>query len=98
MRSKENAQDYRYFPEPDLPPMEISEDWIAQVRAREPELAEAKIGRYQREFALTAYDARILTDEKPIADLFEAATALCGKPKEVGSWIMGEMMALMKEK
>ena len=98
MRSKENAQDYRYFPEPDLPPVEISEDWIAQVRAREPELAEAKIGRYQREFALTAYDARILTDEKPIADLFEAATALCGKPKEVGSWIMGEMMALMKEK
>ena len=98
MRSKENAQDYRYFPEPDLPPMEISEDWIAQVRAREPELAEAKIGRYQREFALTAYDARILTDEKPIADLFEAATALCGKPKEVGSWIMGEMMALMKER
>ena len=98
MRSKENAQDYRYFPEPDLPPMEISEDWIAQVRAREPELAEAKIGRYQREFALTAYDARILTDEKPIADLFEAATALCGKPKEAGSWIMGEMMALMKEK
>ena len=98
MRSKENAQDYRYFPEPDLPPMEISEDWIAQVRSREPELAEAKIARYQSEFGLTAYDARILTDEKPIADLFEAATALCGKPKEVGSWIMGEMMALMKEK
>ena len=98
MRSKENAQDYRYFPEPDLPPVEISEDWIAQVKAREPELAEAKVERYQREFGLTAYDARILTDEKPIADLFEAATALCGKPKETGSWIMGEMMALMKER
>jgi len=98
MRSKENAQDYRYFPEPDLPPMEISEAWIARVKAREPEMAEAKIERYQREFALPAYDARILTDEKPIADLFEAATAACGRPKEVGSWIMGEMMAMMKEK
>ncbi|MDO5299550.1 MAG: Asp-tRNA(Asn)/Glu-tRNA(Gln) amidotransferase subunit GatB [Clostridia bacterium] len=98
MRSKENAQDYRYFPEPDLPPIEISQAWIDAVRARQPELAEAKVERYQREFGLPAYDAGILTEEKPMADLFEQAAAACGKPKEVSNWIMGETMAMMKEK
>ena len=76
MRSKENAQDYRYFPEPDLPPMEISQAFIDAVRARQPELAEAKIARYQREFGLPEYDARILTEEKPMAELFERAAAV----------------------
>ena len=98
MRSKENAQDYRYFPEPDLPPIEISQGFIDAVRARQPELAEAKDARYQSEFGLPEYDARILTEEKPIADLFEQAVAACGKPKEVSNWIMGETMAMMKEK
>ena len=98
MRSKENAQDYRYFPEPDLPPIEISQGFIDAVRARQPELAEAKAARYQSEFGLPEYDARILTEEKPIADLFEQAAAACGKPKEVSNWIMGETMAMMKEK
>ena len=98
MRSKENAQDYRYFPEPDLPPIEISQGFIDAVRARQPELAEAKATRYQSEFGLPEYDARILTEEKPIADLFEQAVAACGKPKEVSNWIMGETMAMMKEK
>ena len=98
MRSKENAQDYRYFPEPDLPPIEISQGFIDAVRARQPELAEAKAARYQSEFGLPEYDARILTEEKPIADLFEQAVAACGKPKEVSNWIMGETMAMMKEK
>ncbi|MEE0402584.1 MAG: Asp-tRNA(Asn)/Glu-tRNA(Gln) amidotransferase subunit GatB, partial [Christensenellales bacterium] len=70
MRSKENAQDYRYFPEPDLPPIEISQSFIDAVRARQPELAEAKAARYQQEFGLPEYDARILTEEKPMADLF----------------------------
>ena len=98
MRSKENAQDYRYFPEPDLPPIAISQAWIDEVRARQPELAEAKAARYQKEFALSAYDASILTAEKPVADLFEKAAAACGRPREVGSWIMGETMAMMKEK
>ena len=98
MRSKENAQDYRYFPEPDLPPIAISQAWIDEVKARQPELAEAKAARYQKEFALSAYDASILTAEKPVADLFEQAVAACGRPREVGSWIMGETMAMMKEK
>ena len=98
MRSKENAQDYRYFPEPDLPPMEISQAFIDAVRARQPELAEAKIARYQREFGLPEYDARILTEEKPMAELFEWAAAVCGRAKEASNWIMGETMAMMKEK
>lgn len=98
MRSKENAQDYRYFPEPDLPPIEISQSFIDAVRARQPELAEAKAARYQQEFGLPEYDARILTEEKPMADLFERAAAVCGKPKEASNWIMGETMAMMKEK
>lgn len=98
MRSKENAQDYRYFPDPDLPPISLSQALIDAVRARQPELAEAKAARYQSEFGLPKYDAGILTEEKPIADLFEQAVSACGKPKEVSNWIMGETMAMMKEK
>lgn len=98
MRSKENAQDYRYFPEPDLPPISLSQALIDAVRARQPELAEAKAARYQSEFGLPKYDAGILTEEKPVADLFEQAVSACGKPKEVSNWIMGETMAMMKEK
>lgn len=98
MRSKENAQDYRYFPEPDLPPISLSQALIDAVRTRQPELAEAKAARYQSEFGLPKYDAGILTEEKPIADLFEQAVSACGKPKEVSNWIMGETMAMMKEK
>lgn len=98
MRSKENAQDYRYFPEPDLPPISLSQAFIDAVRARQPELAEAKAARYQSKFGLPKYDAGILTEEKPIADLFEQAVSACGKPKEVSNWIMGETMAMMKEK
>ena len=98
MRCKENAQDYRYFPEPDLPPISLSQAFIDAVRARQPELAEAKAARYQNEFGLPKYDAGILTEEKPIADLFEQAVSACGKPKEVSNWIMGETMAMMKEK
>ena len=98
MRSKEDAQDYRYFPEPDLPPMEISDAWIEQIQARQPEMADARAARYQRDFGLTAYDARLLTEEKPVADLFEATVEGCGRPRETAGWIMGEMMARMKEK
>ena len=98
MRSKENAQDYRYFPEPDLPPVEISEAWLAQVRDRQPELAQAKAQRYQQTFALSEYEANQITAEKPVADLFEHAVAVCGHPRETAGWIMGEMMAMMKER
>lgn len=97
MRSKEDAQDYRYFPEPDLVPVQIDDAWIAEVKAREPEMRDAKLARYQRELGLPEYDAKILTGDKHFADLFEATTALCGKPKKVSNWIMVETIRLLKE-
>lgn len=97
MRSKEDAQDYRYFPEPDLPPIEISDAWIEKVKASQPELRDEKMLRYQKEFDLPAYDASILTASKHLADLFEATVALCSKPKEVSNWLMVETMRLLKE-
>lgn len=98
MRSKEDAQDYRYFPDPDLVPVEISDEWIARVRAARPEMREEKLVRYQEEFGLPAYDAQILTGSKHLADIFEATTAICKKPKEVSNWLMVEGMRLLKEK
>ncbi len=97
MRSKEDAQDYRYFPEPDLVPVVIDDGWIARIRARHPEMQPEKFLRYQQEFGLPEYDAAILTGDKSFADLFEAATALCGKPKKVSNWIMVETIRLLKE-
>ena len=97
MRSKEDAQDYRYFPEPDLVPVAISDEWIAEVKARQPEMREAKMARYREEFGLPVYDAELLTGDKSFADLFEATTALCGKSKKVSNWIMVETIRLLKE-
>ncbi len=97
MRSKEDAQDYRYFPEPDLVPIVISDEWIANVKARQPEMRTEKLLRYQKEFGLPEYDAQILTGDKKFADLFEATTELCGKPKKVSNWIMVETMRLLKD-
>ncbi len=97
MRSKEDAKDYRYFPEPDLVPVVISDEWIAQVRSRQPEMREEKMARYQTQYGLPAYDAGILTGDKTFADLFEAATEICGKPKKVSNWIMVETIRLLKE-
>ena len=97
MRSKEDAQDYRYFPEPDLVPVVISDEWIERVKARQPEMRDEKLIRYQEEFGLPKYDAEILTGDKSFADLFEAAVAICGKPKKVSNWIMTETIRLLKE-
>ena len=97
MRSKENAQDYRYFPEPDLAPIEISEDWLASVRASLPEMAREKKARYQAEFGLPEYDAGILTGTKALADLFERASALCGRAKDVSNWILGDVLKAVKD-
>ena len=97
MRSKEDAQDYRYFPEPDLVPVVISDEWIERVKARQPEMRDEKLIRYQEEFGLPKYDAEILTGDKSFADLFEAAAAICGKPKKVSNWIMTETIRLLKE-
>lgn len=98
MRSKEDAQDYRYFPEPDLVPIVISDEWIARVKSQQPEFREEKKARYQEEFGLPEYDADIITGTKHLADIFEEATRICGKPKKVSNWIMGETMRLLKEK
>lgn len=97
MRSKEDAQDYRYFPEPDLVPIVISDEWIAEVKARQPELRTEKLERYKREFDIPQYDAEIITESKRMADIFEETTALCGKPKKAANWLMVETMRLMKE-
>lgn len=97
MRSKEDAQDYRYFPEPDLVPVVISDEWLEEIRSRQPEFREAKLARYKEEYGLPDYDADILTGSKKLADLFETTTALCGRPKKVSNWLMGETMRMLKE-
>ncbi|MCI7179227.1 MAG: Asp-tRNA(Asn)/Glu-tRNA(Gln) amidotransferase subunit GatB [Schaedlerella sp.] len=97
MRSKEDAQDYRYFPEPDLVPIVISDEWIAAVKSRQPELRTEKLERYKKEFDIPQYDAEIITASKRMADIFEATTAICQKPKKVSNWLMVETMRLMKE-
>lgn len=98
MRSKEDAQDYRYFPEPDLPPVYIDDEWISSIKARQPELRDEKMLRYVNEFGLPAYDASIITGSKHLADLFEDTVALCNKPKEVSNWLRVETLRLLKEK
>ena len=97
MRSKEDAQDYRYFPEPDIVPIVISDEWIADIRSRQPELRDEKLVRYKKEYDIPDYDAKIITSSKHMADIFEATTKLCGKPKKVSNWLMVEAMRLMKE-
>lgn len=97
MRSKEDAKDYRYFPDPDLPPITISDAWIQEIKDRQPELKTEKMARYQEEYGLSAYDADIITGAKHMADIFEATVSLCGKPKEAANWLMVEAMRLLKE-
>ena len=94
MRSKEDAQDYRYFPDPDLLPLVIADDWIERVRAEMPELPEAKRARLEREHGLAPYDAAALTATREMADWFEATlAALPGQAKLCANWIMGEVSA-----
>ncbi len=97
MRSKEDAQDYRYFPEPDLVPIVVSDEWIAEIKAKQPELRPQKLVRYKKEYDIPEYDAKILTESKHMADIFEATTKICGKPKKVSNWLMVETMRLLKE-
>ncbi len=97
MRSKEDAQDYRYFPEPDLVPIVISDEWLDRIRANQPEFRTEKLARYKEEYEIPAYDAEIITSYKKMADIFEATTAICSKPKKVSNWLMVETMRLLKE-
>ena len=98
MRSKEDAQDYRYFPDPDLVPIIISDEWMAEVKSKEPEFRDEKMARYILEFNLPEYDADIITLYKPLADHFEAAVQKGSAPKEASNWLMGETMRIVKDK
>ena len=98
MRSKEDAQDYRYFPDPDLVPVIISDEMIEDIKSHQPEFRDEKMARYIEEFSLPAYDADILTGTKKLADIFEATTAICHNPKKVSNWLMVETMRLLKDR
>ena len=98
MRSKEDAQDYRYFPEPDLVPIVISDEWLEAVKERQPEFRDEKKARYIEEYKLPEYDADIITQYKKMADIFEKASEICKNPKKVSNYLMGETMRLLKDK
>lgn len=98
MRSKEDAQDYRYFPDPDLTPVSIGEEFLEEIRSRQPEFREEKMQRYKREFDIPDYDIEIITGSKHMADLFEETVELGVQPKKVSNWLMVETLRLLKEK
>ena len=93
MRSKEDAMDYRYFPDPDLLPLAIGADWIERVRAAMPELPDQMRSRFEREHGLSAYDAGVLTSSKPLAAYYEAVAAMVADRKAVANWMLGEVSA-----
>ncbi len=97
MRSKEEAHDYRYFPEPDLTPVIVDDEWVARVRASLPELPDAKRKRFVAEYGLPLYDAQVLTASRDVADYFEETVKLCNSPKVVSNWIMGDVLRILKE-
>jgi len=97
MRSKEFAHDYRYFPEPDLLPVVITEEWKEEVRRSLPELPEARRQRFLRDYSLTDYDAAQLTSSRVLADYFEQVAKACGEPKLAANWVLSELLYLLKE-
>ncbi|MDR0930629.1 MAG: Asp-tRNA(Asn)/Glu-tRNA(Gln) amidotransferase subunit GatB [Clostridiales bacterium] len=98
MRSKEDAQDYRYFPEPDLVNIVIDDEWVARVRETLPELPQARIKRYIADLGLTDYDAGLIASNKKLAVLFEETVALGAKPKAVSNWILGDVSRILNER
>ena len=97
MRSKEDAQDYRYFPDPDLVPIVLDDAFLDEIRAKQPEFREEKMARYKEEFDIPDYDIDIITGSKRMADLFEKTVALGAQPKKVSNWLMVETLRLLKE-
>jgi aspartyl-tRNA(Asn)/glutamyl-tRNA(Gln) amidotransferase subunit B len=91
MRTKEDAADYRYFPDPDLPPLHIAPQWVEQIKAQMPELPRVMAQRFVRQYALPEYDANTLTQSQAMAGYFEQASRVCGQPKWVSNWVMGEI-------
>ena len=98
MRTKEDAQDYRYFPEPDLLPIIVSDEWIEEIRKTIPELPEQRKARYLDEYGLPEYDAYILTSSKKMADYFDETVKLGAKPKTVSNWLMGDISKLVNDR
>ncbi|MFV0981295.1 Asp-tRNA(Asn)/Glu-tRNA(Gln) amidotransferase subunit GatB [Latilactobacillus sakei] len=98
MRVKSGADDYRYFPEPDLPPMHIGDDWLKEVQDNMPEMPAKRRTRYVDELGLPEYDAGVLTNTKEMSDFFEAAVANGAAPKQVSNWLMGEVNAYLNDK
>jgi aspartyl-tRNA(Asn)/glutamyl-tRNA(Gln) amidotransferase subunit B len=96
-RSKESAHDYRYFPEPDLPTLEIAKEWVDEIRTRMPELPDSKRQRYISDLDLNDYDAGVITADRAIGDYFESAVEAGGNPKTVANWIIGEIFRLMNK-
>ncbi len=97
MRSKEEAHDYRYFPEPDLPPLVVGAEWVEEVRRSLPELPAARRQRFLRDFALPGYDAEVLTQDRAVADYFEAVAGESGNPKAASNWVMTEVLRKLKD-
>ena len=95
-RSKEYAHDYRYFPEPDLPPLVLSREWVEGIRARLPELPDAKRDRFMEQYGLSRYDVNVLTAEREVADYFESCVRTYADAKTVANWITGELFRLLK--
>lgn len=98
MRSKEDAQDYRYFPDPDLVPIVLSDEFLAKIRDNQPEFRQEKMERYKKEYDIPQYDIEIITGTKHMADIFEATVALGSHPKKVSNWLMVGTLRLLKEK
>ena len=98
MRTKEFAHDYRYFPDPDLLPLEIDDEWIGEIRATLPELARERQSRFVEEYGLPAYDAGILTQRRDVASYFEEAVEGHANPKAIANWLMGDLFRVLKER
>jgi aspartyl-tRNA(Asn)/glutamyl-tRNA(Gln) amidotransferase subunit B len=96
MRSKEQAHDYRYFPEPDLAPLRIGDKWLAEIRSTMPELPVARRNRFVAEYGLREYDAGVLTSTRAIADYYEEAAVIAKDPKITANWVMGDLAGLLK--
>ena len=97
MRTKEDAQDYRYFPEPDLMPIRLSDEYIQNIKDNLPELPESRKARYMKELNLPEYDSGIITSSKALSDFFEEASKECGNPKAVSNWIMTDIIRIARE-
>ena len=98
MRDKEDAQDYRYFPEPDLVAIKLSDEYIENVKNSLPELPESRLNRYVEEYKMTPKDAGIIVNSKYLSDLFEKASSICNNYKAVSNWIISDITGILNEK